>query len=182
MGRLKLLPGGDASHVGLTEMPVVSGNADAGVSTANNLLAVDRPPLQDEVVNYCPFGCEKEDLDDHGYCEHLIGFKNGKSKKYEPIRNWKVKVKDGDATVEIPMPSVQCGRKMTRMRDCPPESEDVKYINPIKKQMVHGVVNMAYSWVSTRIYVRLCPKMNLQCPLSNPRLRRQFDVGKNSVL
>lgn len=35
---------------------------------------------QGEVVNFCPFGCETEDLDDNGYCRHLVGFSNdGKS-------------------------------------------------------------------------------------------------------
>ncbi len=26
------------------------------------------------VVNACPFGCESDDLDDLGYCRHLVGF------------------------------------------------------------------------------------------------------------
>lgn len=26
-----------------------------------------------EKVNFCPFGCTVEDLDDHGYCDHLVG-------------------------------------------------------------------------------------------------------------
>jgi hypothetical protein len=25
-------------------------------------------------VNACPFGCENDDLDDNGYCRHLVGF------------------------------------------------------------------------------------------------------------
>ncbi len=37
------------------------------------------------VVNFCPFGCEDRDLDDHGYCRHLVGFTNDKSKGYEPM-------------------------------------------------------------------------------------------------
>jgi hypothetical protein len=36
-----------------------------------------------EKVNVCPFGCEAEDLDEHGYCDHLIGFTRDK-KFYEP--------------------------------------------------------------------------------------------------
>ena len=27
-------------------------------------------------VNMCPFGCEDEELDDFGYCGHLVGFTN----------------------------------------------------------------------------------------------------------
>jgi hypothetical protein len=26
------------------------------------------------VVNACPFGCDVGDLDEHGYCRHLVGF------------------------------------------------------------------------------------------------------------
>jgi hypothetical protein len=36
------------------------------------------------VVNFCPFGCTDEELDQHGYCKHLIGFTNDK-KTYEPM-------------------------------------------------------------------------------------------------
>lgn len=27
-----------------------------------------------ERVNFCPFGCKDEQLDDNGYCVHLVGF------------------------------------------------------------------------------------------------------------
>jgi hypothetical protein len=41
---------------------------------------------QGEVVNACPFGCPNEDLDDHGYCRHLVGFTvPGDEKHYEPM-------------------------------------------------------------------------------------------------
>jgi hypothetical protein len=36
-----------------------------------------------EKVNFCPFGCTMEDLDDHGYCRHLVGFTND-GKTMEP--------------------------------------------------------------------------------------------------
>lgn len=35
-------------------------------------------------VNACPFGCSFQQLDDHGYCRHLIGFSNDK-KTFEPM-------------------------------------------------------------------------------------------------
>ncbi len=41
-----------------------------------------------EKVNFCPFGCEEADLDDHGYCKHLVGFTNDQ-KNYEPMREGK---------------------------------------------------------------------------------------------
>lgn len=36
-----------------------------------------------ETVNVCPFGCEDHELDDRGYCGHLVGFYRG-GKTYEP--------------------------------------------------------------------------------------------------
>lgn len=32
---------------------------------------------QGEIINFCPFGCEESDLDENGYCGHLVGFYNG---------------------------------------------------------------------------------------------------------
>jgi len=43
-------------------------------------------------VNACPFGCQVVDLDEHGYCRHLIGFTNSTPEQcqageglYEPM-------------------------------------------------------------------------------------------------
>lgn len=41
------------------------------------------------VVNLCPYGCEEEHLQEHGYCQHLIGFTvPGKPKEMEPFSTW----------------------------------------------------------------------------------------------
>jgi hypothetical protein len=37
-----------------------------------------------EKVNFCPYGCQHDDLDDNGYCRHLIGFTTD-GKVYEPM-------------------------------------------------------------------------------------------------
>ena len=37
-----------------------------------------------EKYNACPYGCQLDDLDDHGYCRHLIGFSNDQ-KTFEPM-------------------------------------------------------------------------------------------------
>lgn len=34
-----------------------------------------------EKVNACPFGCEPGDLDEMGYCDHLVGFTNNSEKE-----------------------------------------------------------------------------------------------------
>jgi hypothetical protein len=39
--------------------------------SASNYCEVD---LQGAKVNYCPFGCGADDLDDYGHCRHLVGF------------------------------------------------------------------------------------------------------------
>lgn len=38
---------------------------------------------QGEVANFCPFGCEDHELDENGWCGHLVGFYNG-GNTYEP--------------------------------------------------------------------------------------------------
>lgn len=35
------------------------------------------------VVNRCPFGCSDDQLDQHGFCGHLVGFYNG-GQTFEP--------------------------------------------------------------------------------------------------
>lgn len=40
-----------------------------------------------DVVNFCPYGCEDHQLDENGYCGHLIGFVNAGQKYYEPRVN-----------------------------------------------------------------------------------------------
>jgi len=52
------------------------------------LMQAKADALGGEKVNFCPFGCELDKLDEHGYCDHLVGFTNDK-KVYEPM----VKVK-----------------------------------------------------------------------------------------
>ncbi len=37
-----------------------------------------------EAVNACPFGCQDEELDELGYCQHLVGFTND-GKMMEPM-------------------------------------------------------------------------------------------------
>lgn len=50
----------------------------------STLMKAKAKVAQDGVVNFCPFGCEDSQLDEHGYCKHLVGFTNDK-KFYEPM-------------------------------------------------------------------------------------------------
>lgn len=49
-----------------------------------------------DVINFCPFGCEDHELDEHGYCGHLIGFYS-KGTSFEPRVRRK---KDGRVIVD----------------------------------------------------------------------------------
>lgn len=59
-------------------------------SNHSQLMVALQRKSQGEVINFCPFGCQDHQLDDHGYCGHLVGFYNGGS-TYEPR---KVRKKD----------------------------------------------------------------------------------------
>ena len=47
-------------------------------------------------VNACPYGCDLESLDEHGYCRHLVGFTNATDEE----------IRSGQATFE-PMVQVK---------------------------------------------------------------------------
>lgn len=54
-----------------------------------------------EKVNFCPFGCTVEDIDENGYCDHVIGFTND-GKTYEPM----ILGEDGRRRVKVDMAKV----------------------------------------------------------------------------
>ncbi len=58
-----------------------------------------------EKVNACPFGCTVEEIDDQGYCRHLVGFTvPGNDKLYEPLI-----VKRGRRRVEVRREKIMLG-------------------------------------------------------------------------
>jgi hypothetical protein len=77
------------------------------------------------VPNLCPYGCPDEDLNEHGYCYHLIGFANcdqmgGKPKVGARVeRMTVVKGKNQDyVQVHVPFKKVQVGPgKIKRVYD-----------------------------------------------------------------
>lgn len=76
-----------------------------------------------EKVNFCPFGCQEQHLDDHGYCRHLVGFTlPGDPTKYEPM----VK-RNGKRVVQVPRPKVKVGadEEGDVFEDGPPQYQDV---------------------------------------------------------
>jgi hypothetical protein len=51
----------------------------------------------EQVVNACPFGCLDENLDEHGYCCHLVGFTNDKKLMEPMVLDWR-----GKRVVQVP--------------------------------------------------------------------------------
>ncbi len=109
-------------------------------------LKAERANILGEVQNHCPFGCTKGDLDEYGYCVHLVGFTNDK-KTIETIKPWKRMnhvtgewVETGDKFVS--------GKKQHRTTVL--ETDTI--INPTKEQIVEGIKTKVSAWVSSRVY------------------------------
>ncbi len=69
-----------------------------------------------KVLNFCPFGCEGEDLDHMGYCDHLVGFTNDR-KSYEPME-----IQDGMRIVQLRRPLIETKTRRGKLvqREGPP--------------------------------------------------------------
>lgn len=102
--------------------------------------------LSKQKNNYCPFACAMEDLDEYGYCHHLMGFTNDRV-TFEKTGKLYRHNDDG-----IPYDT---GQKITS-GSTPCQRGDI-FINPERPQIVNGAVNMAKAWVSDRVY-RNVPK------------------------
>lgn len=112
------------------------------------------------VKNHCPFGCPNESLDEHGYCEHLVGFTNG-SKVGDPVENilrspiTEMTIVNG---LHKRKPKVVRGKGDDREEFVlPPPSKEVvlkgdTLVNPEEIQLVNGTRNLAKMWVSSRVY------------------------------
>lgn len=89
-----------------------------------------------ETKNHCPFGCSRADLDDNGYCHHLLGFTNdgvvveriGRMRGHTAVFHAK-KPKD--------RVTVQAGDVL---------------VNPQDEQKIGGVTYLAKRWASSRVY------------------------------
>ncbi len=111
--------------------------------------------------NHCPFGCDLADLDENGYCEHLVGFTNtpkvgGRIENIvtnpltetKTVNGWhkrkpkfRYKTPDGEK-LELDNPAVS--EEKVKAGD--------QLVNPKQEQFVNGAKNIATMWVSTRVY------------------------------
>ncbi len=93
--------------------------------------------------NHCPFGCERADLDEFGYCKHLVGFTNdakvgGKVEKVVRIIDPKTNEDTGYRRVS--------GKQLDVVLD------DDTLVNPQSVQVHEGASHIKKEWVSTRVY------------------------------
>lgn len=133
------------------------------------------------IENHCPFGCPDENLDELGYCEHLIGFSSppadkGAIRVLEPIvlrrrfnsqtKEW---VEDGNVMVD--------GRELEAFQE-----ETDLLVNPEFDQADdHGNWHKAKKWVSDRVYsndpdrkpipVEVVRKNSVRRQMSTPTVR-----------
>jgi len=70
---------------------------DTKKDTRSSLMKAKSKSLAGQKVNACPYGCKVGDLDEHGYCKHLVGFTEDK-KTYEPMVR-----RGGRRIVQVPM-------------------------------------------------------------------------------
>jgi hypothetical protein len=112
--------------------------------------------------NYCPFGCQDTDLDEYGYCHHLVGFTNN-GHTAEMIRPL-IRLDKEKVPYDTGYKSVQGGKRAVVV-----EKAD-KLVNPESKVAGQdGITRTVKKWVSTRVY-RDLPKPAEREPLSTPPL------------
>lgn len=96
--------------------------------------------------NHCPCGCLLVELDELGYCYHLIGFSND-GRVVEPLQSrlkWSPVEKDW----------VEDGAVMVNGRESEQIQEGDILVNPEFLQIdpLNGTQHMAKKWVSFRVY------------------------------
>ncbi len=73
---------------------------------------------QGEKVNFCPFGCSDQDLDESGHCYHLIGFSLPGDKAFEPLKPPDARGRrTNDGRIQARQP-VKKGDKLERITTC----------------------------------------------------------------
>ena len=89
-----------------------------------------------EVINACPYGCNLSQMDEHGYCKHLVGFTTD-GKRYEPMVR-----RGGHRVVEV---------QMVEDPDQPP-GEDGQPVKKPKLPLVKPDDKLVKITVSSRVY------------------------------
>ncbi len=111
-------------------------------------LKAERANILGEVQNHCPFGCTKGELDEYGYCSHLVGFTND-GKTVETIQPWKRWDNHKGEWVASGDKFVSGSRKQGHVHPVQPTDT---LVNPVVEQVVEGIKRKVAAWVSSRVY------------------------------
>ncbi len=142
-----------------------------------------KPLTAEKIKIHCPFGCEAEDCDENGYCQHLVGFSND-TKTLEPLEDQTRFNKEDKEWQSTSYMRVN-GKKAEKVQD-----DDV-LVNPIirEKDFQSKQEYDRYSWVSWRVYsndpnreTELIPKPakgKLPVRLRRPNKPDEADVKPN---
>jgi hypothetical protein len=99
----------------------------------------ERSKALGQVDNHCPFGCSMGDLDEYGYCGHLVGFTND-GKVIETVQTRKDK--EGNP-----------GNKYVSGKVKLLVEKGDTLVNPEFVQILDsGVKHLAKRWASSRVY------------------------------
>lgn len=127
--------------------------------------------LEKTVANYCPFGCQGADLDDFGYCHHLVGFTNDR-KTCEPQEKLYRAFKDGTP--------YDTGWK-TVGGSIAIEPGDV-FVNPERVQKeTNGHAHLTKLWVSDRVYRQRDKAAVQPAPQAQPNALFELQAKKREL-
>lgn len=125
-------------------------------------------PEQGQKENHCPFGCSLEELEENGYCRHLVGFTNDK-KVFEPLVPIMVPDHNGK-------PAKSGRYKVMGKHGAEDRRQAVarsdRLVNPTFQQLDGGVYHTAFKWLSWRVY-REMPEVPRTGPTVEEEARRQ---------
>jgi hypothetical protein len=102
--------------------------------------------------SHCPFGCGVPELNETGYCRHLVGFTND-GKTLEPV----VDDVNGFTGKPTGLKTVKGHNTLTGENHCQDVLPTDRLVNPEFEQLVNGVKHRVKKWVSARVY-RRCPE------------------------
>lgn len=124
-----------------------------GVSTtvAPEHMPVNNTSKHFDARNHCPFGCEKHQLEMHGYCAHLVGFTNRGKNLEELWFDDRGHAHVGGNQVAV-ADDVENGRGKTTIRRVSPVLKGDKLVNPQYLQKDQEGQHMASEWASVRVY------------------------------
>ncbi len=108
-------------------------------------------PLPVKAENHCPLKegkkCRDPELDENGYCRHLVGFMNVDPDR--PLIGQKI-----DAIVRTKRNLLQVDSTIERQYQ-----DGDMLVNPESIQIIEGVRHLVKKWVSARVY-----RENYKCP------------------